>query len=58
MFYIHILNQPPYNKSNFNASHSDTEPEQKSLMRCHQIEVKKIHQNIRENYHLERHFFI
>lgn len=54
MFYIQILKQPPNKGAIAKIAHSNAEAEQKSLVRHYQAEAKKIHQNIRETYHLER----
>jgi hypothetical protein len=58
MLYIDILNQPPREESNPVIPYPTTELEQKSPNHYHQMAVRKVHQRIRENYSLERHFLL
>jgi hypothetical protein len=56
VFYINILNQPPQERQNPEIPGSTTEVEQKNLAQHRREKLRKIHQRIRENYRLERHF--
>lgn len=58
MFYIHILNRPPRQKSNLEASKPTSDLEQGLLIQDHQAEVRKGLQKTIENYHLQRRLFI
>lgn len=58
MFYIYILNQPAYRESNSEIPGLTIAIDQNSLVQRHQRQVKEMHRRIRENYYLDRRFFI
>jgi hypothetical protein len=57
MFYIHILGQPPSRKSNSSVPQF-TQKQEPAVVRRQQMELRKIHQRMKETYHLERRGFI
>jgi hypothetical protein len=58
MFYIYIPNQPAYRESNSEIPDSTIAIDRNSLVQHHQRQVKEMQRRIRENYYLERRFFI
>lgn len=58
LLYVHILNQPPYQESQFEHFDLTEETNKDSLAQHHQKYVRETNQRTRVNYSLERRLFM